>query len=267
MSLGATPPLPQGILVFGPPGSGVPVVMATLSRAGMPADGWEGGPEAHPAAIAENFREGEGPVLLALEASDGACLMRSGAPWSDRPLPDDARLAAGELALSRVRIFPARLRAHLLLDSTHLSAPVLSARVRQLDHLLGPQLVSPPTVVVESFGYPRGVPLDLGWCVDARALRNPFWEPNLRMLSGLDVRVQEFVLGQALAERLVTAMEGLVQELLPELQARSRRVLRLAVGCTGGFHRSVAISEELGRRLGAVGVNSLIWHRDLPDRP
>jgi UPF0042 nucleotide-binding protein len=122
-------------------------------------------------------------------------------------------------------------------------------------------------VVLESFAYPRGVPLDLGWCLDARALRNPYWQPSLRMLSGLDPRVREFVLGQPLALTMVDGAVSLARELLPELLARSRRVLRVGFGCTGGFHRSVALAEEVGIQLNAVGVGTLIWHRDLPDRP
>ncbi|HUY08577.1 MAG TPA: RNase adapter RapZ [Candidatus Dormibacteraeota bacterium] len=267
MSADATPALPDGILVCGPPGSGVPIVAATLTRAGVPAAGWEGGPELHPAADPENLGPDRGPVLVALEASDAACLERSLPPWSERQLSSDVGGALRELAAARDRLFPARLRADLLLDSTHLAAHVLGARVRQLDAFLGKQPATSPAVVVESFGYPRGVPLDLGWCIDARALRNPYWEPALRMLSGLDPEVQAFVLGQPLATRVLDSTEALVQTLIPELQTRSRRVLRLAVGCTGGFHRSVAMTEELGRRLKAAGVNTLIWHRDLPERP
>ncbi|MGC2192478.1 MAG: RNase adapter RapZ [Candidatus Dormiibacterota bacterium] len=259
--------LPEEILVFGPPGTGVPVVTASLIRAGVQAGGWEGGLEPHLAANPKNLNPGQGPVLLALEASDGVCLERSLPPWSDRQLSSEVAAATRELRESRDRIFPARLRADLLLDSTQLPAQVLSARTRQLEPYLRRQPADQPVVVLESFGYPRGVPLDLGWCIDARVLRNPFWEPSLRMLSGLDPRVQEFVLGQEVAGTVLAKTEELVQALLPELRARSRRILRLAVGCTGGFHRSVAVTEELGRRLRAAGVNTLIWHRDLPERP
>ncbi|MGA7172115.1 MAG: RNase adapter RapZ [Candidatus Dormiibacterota bacterium] len=263
----AVPALPEGILVCGPPGSGVPIVAATLIRAGVRAAGWEGGPEPHRASDSTNLGPEGRPILLALEATDAACLERSLPPWSERQLAGEVAGALHELAATRDRLFPVRLRADLLLDSTHLTAQVLGARVRQLDAYLGKQRAASPAVVVESFGYPRGVPLDLGWCIDARALRNPYWEPALRMLSGLDLEVQAFVLEQPLAARVLESTEALVQSLLPELQARSRRVLRLAVGCTGGFHRSVALTEELGRRLKAAGVNTLIWHRDLPERP
>lgn len=233
----------------------------------MAAAGWEGGPEPHLAADPDHLIPGQGPVLLALEAADATCLERVMPPWADRQLSSGVALAVRELAETRERLFAARLRADVLLDSTHLGASVLSARARQLDHVLGPTPADQPVVVVESFAYPRGVPLDLGWCIDTRALRNPYWEPSLRMLSGLDPRVQEFVLGQPLAVEIVQSMERLVASLLPELQARSRRTLRLAVGCTGGYHRSVTIAEELARRLGAQGMSVLIWHRDLPERP
>jgi UPF0042 nucleotide-binding protein len=79
--------------------------------------------------------------------------------------------------------------------------------------------------------------------------------------------VQDFVLSQALAAKMLDSMEELVASLLPELQAHARRTLRLAVGCTGGFHRSVAVAEELGRRLSRSNRSVLLWHRDLPERP
>ena len=267
MSQVGSPALPGGILVFGPPGTGVPVVVEALRRAGLGSSGWEGGPELHPAADAKNLEPGRTPLLLALDASDAACLERSSPPWSEQGIAAEVSAALGELSAARERLFPARLRADLLLDSTHLSAAELGARVRQLDGVLGDQRPDQPAVVVESFGYPRGVPLDLGWCVDARALRNPYWEPSFRMLSGLDPAVRRFVLEQELATKLLDSTFELVRALLPELQARGRRALRVAVGCTGGFHRSVCITEELGRRLSGVGVNTLIWHRDLPDHP
>jgi UPF0042 nucleotide-binding protein len=190
------------------------------------------------------------------------------APWAARQLPQDLTLAIRELEESRERLFPARLRANAVLDTTHFNPQELLARVNQLaPFLLQEQGTTQPAVVIESFAYPRGVPLDLSSCLDTRAIRNPYWEPSLRMLSGLDPRVQEFVLGQRVAEMLLSTAMDLVDAQLPELQARSRqRLLRLAFGCTGGFHRSVALSEEFGRRLQALGVSTLIWHRDLPQR-
>lgn len=256
------------LLVFGPPGAGAALVAAGIGRRGMTAVSWEGGQEeSRPAVEAADLTPGEGPVLMALDASDLACLTRSMAPWAARQLPQDLNLATRELEESRERLFPARLRANAVLDTTHLNAQELLARAAQLAPYLGELGRPQPAVVIESFAYPRGVPLDLSSCLDTRAIRNPYWEPSLRMLSGLDPRVQEFVLEQRVAEMLLSTAMDLVDAQLPELQSRSRqRLLRLAFGCSGGFHRSVALSEEFGRRLQALGVSVLIWHRDLPQR-
>lgn len=263
MSRDAETALKARILVVGPPGAGAPLVAAEMMRAGRAASSWEGGSAPDPAADAVVLETEQRPVLVALEASDLSCLGRALPPWSQQQFPAQSAAAAHQLDQCRERLFPARLRADVLIDTTHLNEAELLARLRQLEPCLGEQPPSGPLVVVESFAYPRGVPLDLGWCVDGRALRNPFWEPNLRMLSGLDPRVQDFVLGQELAGEILGATERVVGALLPALQERRRRLLRVAVGCTGGFHRSVALTEELGRRLRVAGVSSLIWHRDL----
>jgi UPF0042 nucleotide-binding protein len=255
------------VLVFGPPGAGAPLVAGGLSRAGLRASSWEGGQEPNPAADPAGSGPGSGTLLMALEAHDLCLLQRAQPPWTQHELSTQVGLAVRDLERSRERIFPARLRADLLLDTSQLSQHQLLARVRQLEPFLGGEPPPWPVVVVESFAFPRGVPLDLGWCVDARALRNPYWEPGLRMRSGLDPQVQEFVLIQPLAGHILANLVALVERLVPELQARSCRVLRLAVGCSGGFHRSVVITEELGRRLKGMGVESLIWHRDLDTSP
>ncbi|MGC2207755.1 MAG: RNase adapter RapZ [Candidatus Dormiibacterota bacterium] len=268
MTDAAVPGVSTRLLVFGPPGAGAALVAAGMARQGMAAVSWEGSQEeSRPAVEAADLTPGEGPVLLALDASDLACLTRSMAPWAARELAKDLTLATHELEESRERLFPARLRANAVLDTTHVNAQELLARASQIAPFLREQGLAQPAVVIESFAYPRGVPLDLSSCFDTRAIRNPYWEPSLRMLSGLDPRVQEFVLEQRVAEMLLSTAMDLVDAQLPELRSNSRqRLLRLAFGCSGGFHRSVALTEEFGRRLQALGVSALIWHRDLPQR-
>lgn len=268
MTDAAVPAASNRLLVFGPPGAGAALVAAGMARQGMTAVSWEGSQEEpRPDVEAGDLTPGEGPVLLALDASDLACLTRSMAPWAERQLPPDLTLATRELEESRERLFPARLRANAVVDTTHVNTQELLARATQLAPFLREPGTPQPAVVIESFAYPRGVPLDLSSCLDTRAIRNPYWEPSLRMLSGLNPRVQEFVLGQRVAEMLLSTAMDLVDAQLPELRSHSRqRLLRLAFGCSGGFHRSVALSEELGRRLQTLGVSVLIWHRDLPQR-
>jgi UPF0042 nucleotide-binding protein len=257
-----------GLLVVGPPGAGASLVAAGLERRGMSVVSWEGGQEEpRPAVEDGDVKPEDRRPLLALDASDLSCLTRTMAPWAARHLPQELAPATRELEETRERIFPARLRANVVLDSTHLNAQELLARASQLAPFLQQQPPAMPAVVIESFAYPRGVPLDLSSCFDTRAIRNPYWEPTLRMISGLDPRVQEFVLEQRVSEFLLATAMDLVDAQLPELQAHSRqRLLRLAFGCTGGFHRSVALAEEFARRLQALGIVTLIWHRDLPQR-
>lgn len=232
------------LLVFGPPGSRCELVADELSTMGRPALPWDGtqpleGPD--PATW---------PSMIRVTATAEACRRRAGEPdpagwwasWAD--------------AVDRQR--DARIRTRLLLDTSTTDDAQLAARVRSVDWdrvLTGGELV-----VVESFSFARGVPLDLDCCLDARSLRNPFWEPQLRPLPGTHPGVREFVLAQPMAASLVSAGEVLVGA---QLAGAERRWLRLAVGCTGGFHRSVAVAEELARRLRASGGKVLVWHREL----
>ncbi|MGH7611169.1 MAG: RapZ C-terminal domain-containing protein [Candidatus Dormibacteria bacterium] len=251
------------MVLFGAPGAGVGTATAALERAGFAVTAVESAGSEDLVPEAALGTERALGWLVGLDASDAACLARGEPPWSSLPLP--ALLGEGVelLAAARARLGPARVRADLLLDTTFLDDFQLRARLLQLaPHLTG---AAPAALVLESLSYARGAPRDLDWCLDARGLANPYWEPRLRLRSGLDPAVSEFVLQQARAERLLGQAADLVTTWMPELLAHGRRRgLRLAVGCTGGFHRSVALVEELGRRLGAEGQQHLIWHRDLP---
>ena len=250
-----------GVLVFGPPGAGVELVAGELAEAGFAAEAWDGtvpNPEAEAPELL-----GRWPLLLHLEAGPIACLARWGQPWGVAPGPSDCGLAIARWQLSRERQQQARLRARLVIDTTHLSAAQLRGRLGELSRAALLRPAAAPLVVLESFAFPVGLPLDHSWCFDVRALRNPYWEPALRPHSGLDPRVQEFVVGQELAQRLMAEVEAMVSAQMPAWLEGGRLVVRVAIGCTGGFHRSVAVVEELHRRLTRRGVQSLAWHRDL----
>ncbi len=249
--------------MVGAPGSGVPLAVSLLARLGLGAVAWEGGADGGPELDPDGGWPG--PTIVALEARDLACLERSASAWSADRLPSALAAAAAELEVRRGRLQPLRLRAQVLLDSGWLEAAELERRLLQLGPALRPPAPGDlPLLVLESFAYPRGLPLDLSWCLDARALRNPYWEERLRPRSGLDPEVREFVLAQPVARAMLAGTLELLQRLLPELAARQRRVLRLGVGCTGGFHRSVALLEALAGLLREVGIEPLLWHRDLP---
>jgi UPF0042 nucleotide-binding protein len=116
---------------------------------------------------------------------------------------------------------------------------------------------------VLSFGFKYGIPVDADLVFDARFLPNPFWVPELRPHSGLDADVSDYVLSQPAVEPFFDAIESLITVVSPGYLNEGKRFATIAIGCTGGKHRSVAIAEELARRLRTHGVKSLVVHRDL----
>ena len=130
--------------------------------------------------------------------------------------------------------------------------------------LFGPE--SPSTGLAlsfVSFGYKYGLPLDVDVVLDVRFLPNPHWVDSLRPLSGLDAAVREHVLDGEASRGFLDRAESLLELMLPECVAEGRSYLTVAVGCTGGRHRSVAVVEELARRMSALGYSPRIAHRDM----
>ena len=124
----------------------------------------------------------------------------------------------------------------------------------------------PIRVALSSFGFKFGLPSDAEWVSDARMVRNPFWVPELRPQTGLDPTVRDYVLGDPVAGELIDRLDELVRWSSQRFADRGRDVLQVAVGCTGGRHRSVAIVEALAARLQAQGLDVIISHRDV-DKP
>ncbi len=118
-------------------------------------------------------------------------------------------------------------------------------------------------VTVMSFGFKFGLPADAGWVVDARMVRNPFWVPELRSFTGLDVPVRDYVLADEVARELIDHTHSLMSWSLRRYADRDRDSLTIAVGCTGGRHRSVVIVEALAERLRADGLKVAVTHRDV----
>ena len=121
-------------------------------------------------------------------------------------------------------------------------------------------------VVLTSFGFKFGLPSDAEWTVDARMIRNPFWVPELRPHTGLDAPVREYVLGDPTARELIDRVHALLLWSSQRSAERGLESLNVAVGCTGGRHRSVAVVEALGRDLREDGLAVTIHHRDV-DQP
>ncbi len=149
-----------------------------------------------------------------------------------------------------------RASADLVIDTTNLNVHELKARLIDLFDTSGD-----PTqmqVAIESFGYKHGLPLDADLVIDVRFLPNPHWVEELRPLTGLDPPVRDYVLGQPQAVEFLDRFEQLLAALLPAYAAEGKSYLTMAIGCTGGRHRSVAIAEELARRLRSARLRAAL---------
>ncbi len=117
---------------------------------------------------------------------------------------------------------------------------------------------------VITFGFKYGIPIEADLVFDVRFLTNPFWEPELKPLSGLEERVRDFVMRQPAAGRFLELVAELLELTVPAYRAEGKEQLRIALGCTGGYHRSIALAEELARRLEEIPqISVAVFHREL----
>ena len=208
----------------------------------------------------ESLRGTDDTRVLFLDATDAALVRRFEAVRRPHPLQGDGTLLDG-ISAERSRVAALREQSDIVIDTSELNIHQLSTLVAE--HFAGAD--EPTTrVTVLSFGYKYGLPSDADHVADCRFLPNPYWVPELKSLNGQDAPVRDYVLGLPGAEDFVT---GYVAALVPVLDGSGRENKRhatIALGCTGGKHRSVAIAEELGRRLATLpGIAVSVKHRDL----
>jgi RNase adapter protein RapZ len=199
--------------------------------------------------------------IVFLEASDAELVKRYGATKRKHPLATSDSSVLDAVQEDRALFEPLRAAADLVIDTTGKTIYQLKAQVTEL---FGNEIddVGMQTSVV-SFGFKHGVPVDVDLLFDVRFLPNPFWVDTLRDQSGLDPDVRDYVLGNELSEKFLAHLDGLFALLLPAYVEEGKSYLTIAIGCTGGRHRSVALSEELGRRLRAHGTQVRVQHRDI----
>ncbi len=205
--------------------------------------------------------EGHRVRLLFLDASDTALVKRYDATRRLHPLAAEAPGLVEAIQLERQLVEPVKTAADLVIDTTELNVHQLKAKLLSAfdDVGEGTRL----QIAVESFGYKHGLPIDADIIMDVRFLPNPHWEEALRPLTGHDPAVRDFVLERAQASDFLDRFEGLMLTLLPSYETEGKSYLTVAIGCTGGRHRSVAVAEELARRLRDHGYAVRTGHRDL----
>jgi UPF0042 nucleotide-binding protein len=202
---------------------------------------------------------GYSPRVLFVDADDEVLIRRFENVRRSHPLQAEGRLSEGILA-ERELLVEARESADIVIDTSHLNVNQLRARVEEL---FAGEDNRRLRVTVLSFGFKYGLPPDADFVVDARFLPNPYWVPELREHTGRDEAVSQFVLGQRGANAFVETFVRLVGSTAPGFEREGKRYLTVAVGCTGGKHRSVAIAEEMARRLRETRLAANAQHRDL----
>jgi UPF0042 nucleotide-binding protein len=200
------------------------------------------------------------PRVLFLEASDEVLIRRFEQVRRGHPLQGDGRLIDG-IKAERDLLGPLRSDADLVIDTSTLSVHQLRANI---EDTFGTEASTTTRVTVLSFGYKYGIPMDADLVMDVRFLPNPFWIPELKDLTGRDADVRNYVLTQEGAEEFLDRYHELLRLIGAGYRREGKRYLTLAIGCTGGKHRSVAISEELSRRLADEDRMAVkVVHRDL----
>jgi RNase adapter protein RapZ len=209
----------------------------------------------------EQLRAGAGHVrVLFLEASDEVLVRRFEATRRRHPASPEGILEG----IHRERQVLAELRgtADLVIDTSTTNVHQLRDRVVEV---LGMEEQSPLQVTVESFGFKHGAPRDADIVLDVRFLPNPHWVDELRPYTGLDAPVRDYVFGQDATGPFVTALERLLDASVPGYVREGKRYLTIAIGCTGGKHRSVAVTQHVAAYLErtATDVKVAVEHRDL----
>jgi UPF0042 nucleotide-binding protein len=200
------------------------------------------------------------PRVLFLEATDEVLIRRFEQVRRGHPLQGDGRLIDG-IKAERDLLAPLRSDADLVLDTSTLSVHQLRAKI---EDTFGTEASTTTRVTVLSFGYKYGIPMDADLVMDVRFLPNPFWIPELKDLTGRDADVRNYVLTQEGAEEFLDRYHELLRLIGAGYRREGKRYLTLAIGCTGGKHRSVTISEELARRLSDEDRMAVkVVHRDL----
>jgi UPF0042 nucleotide-binding protein len=199
------------------------------------------------------------PRVLFLEASDDILVRRYEQNRRSHPLGANQTLAEG-IAAERTMLAPVRAVADLVIDTSSLSVPALR---ESIERAFGAETVAITNVTVESFGYKYGLPMDADTVMDVRFLPNPHWVDRLRPHTGQHPDVRDYVLGQPGAVEFLDSYHQLLDVVLDGYRREGKRYMTVAIGCTGGKHRSVAMAEALADRLHEADLTVRVLHRDL----
>jgi UPF0042 nucleotide-binding protein len=211
------------------------------------------------AALLDLRANGYRPLTLFLEASDDVIVRRQESVRRPHPLQGEGRLLDG-IQRERELLGDIRAGADLVIDTSNLNVHQLAAKIV---NAFGDEENAELRATVVSFGFKYGIPVDADVVADMRFVPNPYWQPDLRPMTGQDKAVSDFVLGHPLAQQFLQNYVDVLDTLRTGYLNEGKRFVTVAIGCTGGKHRSVAMAEELAKRLREKGSPTLVVHRDL----
>jgi UPF0042 nucleotide-binding protein len=206
--------------------------------------------------------EGRGirPQVFFLEARDEVLIRRFSETRHRHPLGDHRGIASS-IAEERRLLDPVRTEADVVLDTSDLSLRELRETI--FSHLGDAAETDQLVIQLISFGYKFGVPLEADLVFDVRFMQNPYYIPELRQLSGLTDAVRKHVMDQPVARRFMAFLQEFLAFVLPAYESEGKTRLTIAIGCTGGYHRSIVIAEELATWLRNRGGPVAVFHREL----
>lgn len=212
-----------------------------------------------PDALSRLAAAGADAELVFLESSDAVLLKRYASSRRRHPLSEDGRSLVDAIAEERRRLRPLLAIANRSIDTSDSNVHQLRRRIATDFGASSGGL----TLMFESFAYGRGLPPDCDFVFDARCLPNPHWDPLLRPFSGKDAPVREFLDGQGLVVQYLADVRRFLDAWLPRFESEDKGYLTLAIGCTGGRHRSVYLAERLAEHYRASREQVLTFHREL----
>lgn len=214
-----------------------------------------------PGVVKELQDSGINCQIIFLEAKDEVLLRRFSETRRKHPLSDPERPLAEAIQLERQLLEPLHGAADLRIDSSHINIHELRDTIRQC---LSDTPAKGVSLLFLSFGYKHGIPIDANFVYDARCLPNPHWEESLRPLTGRNPAVAKFLEQHEQVNLLESRIQDFLDEWLPAFEKEGRCYLTIAIGCTGGQHRSVYLVEKLASHFQKQGRTVLTRHRELP---
>ncbi|CAB4743047.1 MAG: RNase adapter RapZ [Actinobacteria bacterium] len=213
------------------------------------------------AALDQLKKNGSAYRLVFLDATDQMLVQRFESTRRPHPLQGTDRIVDG-IAREREKLDEVRSQCDIAIDTTNLNVHQLEKRIGEI---FGGGKVQGIRINVLSFGYKYGIPVDSDLVLDCRFIPNPHWIPELRPLTGLSPQVSDKVLSNGGVKEFVKSYVDLVASMVPGYMHEGKKYLTIAVGCTGGRHRSVAVTQEIAKQLNAIdnGISAYPTHRDV----